>query len=707
MFGLCDAYPVAARCSSRRRLGGRVAARLALSFGLTSAAALGAIVGLPASPSDAAAAPDALQVGVTRITPAVLDRTAEITVGGIVRNAGRQGWSDVKVYLAAPTNPLVARGLVRAALASGNSEAGPRVVDRRVVARLGTLRPGQARRFSITLSSAQLGLSGADGVYPLGVQALGSPPGKPGATVVGGGATTLLPLRATRTAKPAPTTVLWPFLLPGRRLANGGYAGTQSLAAAIAPRGQMRNLLDLALTTPRHGSDAVLDPSLFSVLEDMTRTPGNSPAAAAQRHNAAVFLADLTRLADRYSCASVGYDRPDMLALAASSFAKELNDAIDRATEGTLDGRDLDCMRIDWPSPHAIDRMTLTALRRQDVDAVIVDPWAVPAWNSAHGNLVNRKTAAGSLPLVVRDRLDAGAAGIPTPLTLRQTILSEAVLTSMASGTGVPGTSTVTIVDPGFNPGRVSGAPLAAVFNSPVTDPANFAARVRSNRTPYLGGVPDQAETKPISSRLVTVAADAAQTARLLDGILVDDADRTGDAQLVARLVSQRWRGHSRTGLHAADHAIDELSHQLAAISVEGPEALALSSGEGQFPITVGNRTPHRVRVALGIDSSAPGVRFKGPHSVEVSAGESRTVTVNVDLGTQTATTVSVRLSSKDGLPFGASTVFNVRSTQVGAALWIAIGVSVAFVAVALLRRFASPGHRPSHTTLPPDDFDD
>jgi hypothetical protein len=155
------------------------------------------------------------------------------------------------------------------------------------------------------------------------------------------------------------------------------------------------------------------------------------------------------------------------------------------------------------------------------------------------------------------------------------------------------------------------------------------------------------------------------------------------------------------------DRAIDQLSGELAAISVEGPEALTLSSGTGQFPVTVGNRTPHRVRVTLGIDSSAPDVRFEAPRTVDVAAGESRTVTVNVDMESQTATTVSVRLSSAEGLSFGAATVFNVRSTRVGAALWIAIGLSVAFVAVALVRRFARPGHRPSHEPFPPDDFDD
>ena len=76
-------------------------------------------------------------------------------------------------------------------------------------------------------------------------------------------------------------------------------------------------------------------------------------------------------------------------------------------------------------------------------------------------------------------------------------------------------------------------------------------------------------------------------------------------------------------------------------------------------------------------------------------------------MGSESATTVTARLSAAGGQEFGAATDFNVRSSQVGAALWIAIGVSVAFVAIALIRRFGRPGHRPPHQTLTAEDFDD
>jgi hypothetical protein len=660
----------------------------------------------PVTPVAAAESRDELRVAITRLSPTVVQRAGEVTVAGIVRNPERHAWGDVTVHVSTTREPLTTRGPVRAALAAGNAEMGTRVTDPTAVVRLGTLRPGQTRRFSITASTSQLGLTGADGVHVLAVQVEAVNAAKD--HVVAGGAATLLPLRASGTARPAPTTVLWPFLLPGKRLANGDYADTSALSALISPGGQLRNLLDLAETTPRRGSDVVLDPSLLTVLEDMSQAPGTSPAAEARRDAAEEFLEDLTRLADRYSCAAVGYDQPDVLAVTSSSSAEELIDIIHRATTGTLDAHNIDdCLRIEWPSPRGVDRTALAVLRRQEMHAVIVTPWAAPDWDPGHGNVLERTSPADAVPLVVNDPLAAGAAGIPTPATLRQTILSEAVLTSLASGQDIGRTSTVVMVDPRFNPGRVTGEPLAAVYDSEVTDPKNFASRVRSYRWPYDGAVPAKAEARPISSRQVTVATDAAQTGRLIDGILLEESDRTRHAQLIARLISRRWRGQASTGVAAGDHAIHELSREIASISVDGPEALTLSSGAGQFPVTVRNRTDYPVRVALEIESSVPGVRFEGPRSVEVTAGESRTVTVNIDLAAETATTVSVRLASATGLPFGAATVFNVRSTRVGAALWIAIGLSVALVAGALLRRFARPGHRPSHPPLDPDDFDD
>lgn len=699
---------------ARRRYSQQVRERTTVGRVRAAGAAVSALL-LPAlilapPPAQAAEEPGELIVKITGLSPAVLDAADNITVIGVVRNPERYAWRNVRVHPAVAKTPFTSRGTARTAITSGANYTGERIEARGTRDDLGTLQGGQSRPFSLTVRAEQLGLTGAEGVYPLGIQVLATGPGGVRSDTPVGQANTFLPLRAGTPQRPiarTPTTVLWPFLLPGQRRSNNGYADTAELAASIGPRGQMRNLLNLARTTPRRGSDVIVDPSLLQELRAMSDAPGESDAAEALRDNADDFLDDLADLAGDYSCATVGYDQPDVLAVAASPSAAELNAVIDAATSGTLDDRDLSCLRIEWPSARGVDRPTLNALRRENVEAVVVSPWAVPGWDASRGNLLTRRTPAGELPLLVNDRLDDGAPGVASPVTLRQMILSESAFTGLAAGTEVSETSTVVIVDPRFDPGTVRGEPLAIAYASGVTDPKNLAASVESRRSPYTGEVPEEAEATPVSSRQALVAVDAAHMAELIGGMLLDGDDRTEHAQSVASLVSQRWRKHTATALKAAEAVSDHLNRELAAISVEGPEALTLSSATGQFPITVRNQSPHRVRVGLGLESSAPGVRFDAPRTIDVAAGESRTVTVDMDLRSESATTVTARLSAANGQEFGAATGFNVRSSQVGAALWIAIGVSVTFVAVALVRRFGRPGHRPTHPTLPPDDFDD
>ena len=665
---------------------------------------------LTATPADAVEEPGELVVQITALSPAVLDAADNITVTGVVRNPTRHAWRDVQAYPAVARNPFTSRAAARDAITGVETYSGERIGAPSARDDLGTLQAGQSRRFSLTVRAAQLGLSGADGVYPFGIHVLATGPGGVRPDTPVGRANTFLPMRAGTTRDPitrTPTTVLWPFLLPGDRRSDNSYADTAELAASISPGGQMRNLLDLALTTPRRGSDVIVDPSLLHVLQTMGDAPGESDAAEARRDIADEFLDDLKDLADDYSCATVGYDQPDVLAVAVSPSAPELNTLVDAATEGTLDEHDLSCLRIEWPSPRGADRHTLTDLRRHDVEAAIVGPWVVPDWDATRGNLLSLATEAGELPLLVHDPLNNGVPGLANPVTLRQMILSESVFTGVAAGEDVSDTSTVVIVDPKFNPGTVRGNPLAVVYAPVATDPKNLKDSIESRRTPYVGPVADRAEATPVSARQVLVAVDAAHMAELIGGMLLDEDDRTGHDQSVASLVSQRWRKHTPTALKAAEAVSDHLNRELADISVEGPEALTLSSATGQFPITVRNLSPHRVRVGLGLESSAPGVRFEAPGTIDVAAGESRTVTVDMDMESESATTVTARLSGSDGQEFGAATDFNVRSSQVGAALWIAIAISVTFVAVALARRFGRPGHRPTHPTLPPDDFDD
>lgn len=691
----------------QHRLGLRIAALTAMAAAVSGPVAAAAVVGAVGTTRN-----QPIDVQISRLTPTMLTSAANtrkgtLTIAGVLRNRHNHRWADVQVYLVAPTAPFIGHGQARVAISSGEAYTGRRLVARGTFDNVGDLKPGDERGFSITIPRSALQLSGEEGVYPIGVQVLatdvdGSRQGK-----AVGRATTFLPLRGGKRAPAAALTVVWPFLLPYGRRSDRRYPDLDALAASIGPDGQLRHLLDLAKTSPRRGSDLLIDPGLLAAVESLAHSAGKTTADAARRKAASDFLADLVHLTQRLGCGTIGFARPDLLAIANSPSRRDLSDAVERATTGTLKGLGLTCIRMEWPSARSVSRTLLTALRRSGTAAVIVGPPAVPQWQSTTGNVLQRRTLAGRLPLFVDDRLDTGVPGTRSLVTLRQAILSEAVFSSIAAQATKSKPANVFLVSSALDPGPVKGSPLDAAFKAPVVGSTDLSKVLKSGGTAYTGPIPDRATTRPIRPIQVAAAIDAAKSALLLDTLLVDPADKTEHAQIVATAVSQAWRRNNATGLDAAMGASNALSEELADITVEGPRALTLSSQSGQFPVTVRNRTTHRVHIALAIDSTANRVTFKAPADLRVAAGESRTITVDINLHGDTATTVSVQLRTPTRQTFGMATVFNVRSSRVGAALWAAIGLSVAFVAVALVRRFARPGHRPTHAVLPPGDFDD
>jgi hypothetical protein len=103
--------------------------------------------------------------------------------------------------------------------------------------------------------------------------------------------------------------------------------------------------------------------------------------------------------------------------------------------------------------------------------------------------------------------------------------------------------------------------------------------------------------------------------------------------------------------------------------------------------------------VAVAIDSSNPSLIVPRSRFVDIAAGERHTLTIAVDMARQSSSTLSARMVAPDGQAFGTPAVFNVRSSRVGAALWVAIGLAAAFVVIALVRRFR--GHSKPPDSLP------
>jgi hypothetical protein len=173
-------------------------------------------------------------------------------------------------------------------------------------------------------------------------------------------------------------------------------------------------------------------------------------------------------------------------------------------------------------------------------------------------------------------------------------------------------------------------------------------------------------------------------------------------ARDIAQVLGVRWREMRGQGLAAARAAERRAERDIARITIDGPDAVTLSSSKGSFPVTISNKTDHPVRVAVHIDSSNPALSVPDTDSIDVSADERRTITVAVDMGRQSSATLTATMVTSRGQSFGQPAVFNVRSSRVGAALWVAIGLAAAFVVVALLRRFLRHPRADARTSTPP-----
>jgi hypothetical protein len=283
-------------------------------------------------------------------------------------------------------------------------------------------------------------------------------------------------------------------------------------------------------------------------------------------------------------------------------------------------------------------------------------------------------------------------------------MLSEAALASLQSGIDPDSRAdAVTIIDPRWDPGSSTGAAsLDDVFDAPYVDEVTLDDLMNDRLTAYDGAVPRRSDTKPIDLAQIAAAGEAASTTDLIGRITPDSTDvEARHAVDIAQVLGLRWRTMRDQGVAAARAAADRAERDLGRVSIEGPDAVTLSSSAGSFPVTITNDTDHPVRIGVEIDSSNPSLTVPDADAVDVAAGERQTLTVAVDMGQQSSATLSARMVTPDGEAFGDSAVFNVRSSRVGAALWVAIGLAAAFVVVALGRRFRGSRQRRE----PPEQF--
>jgi len=647
--------------------------------------------GAPATAADDD--PD-LRVTIRSLGPTLLAPGRDVSMSGTVTNADDHVWTKVQAYLVIPPSPFTTRAQIDEAKGNGDAYTGNRVVAIGTFDEVGDVAPGQTGTFQVDVPYDQLGITGADGVYPVGVQILATDEDGNRSDVAVGRATTFLPL-VSQAQEPVPTSVVWPFLMPDRRDARGDYADPEGLLTDVGPGGRLRNLLDLAASTPMQAATVVLDPALLVGVDDLAnarRLPEDVEPSDEQKAAAASFLTDLLDFARSRSPWILDFDRPDVLALSDNPDLRgPLQDAIRRVTEETLATYQLSGRRVTWPTRDGVTRALLADLRGNGDAPVIVTPKSVPDWERRLGSLVQYDSARGPVPLLVDDIKDGDTPGGESVVTLRQRLLSEASLAVLERALdGDSRADAVVLVDPQWDPGAgwASGE-LATAFSAPFVQPTSLDAVLTRSLATYDGRVPATAKARPITRPQLKAASDIVTKGSTLSSI-ISRSERFDSAlaRETAEVLAVRWRLDRPAGLAIARARARSTGAELDKISIEAPPSVTLSSSKGGFPLTIRNDTDEPIRIGVDLDSSNPALTIPEVESVAVAAGERRTLTVQIDLGTQRATSLTAHLMTGEGQTVGDPTTFNVRSSSISTVLWVAMGAAGVFVLIALVRRF-------------------
>jgi len=651
---------------------------------------------LAASPA-AAAQGSGVSVTITSLTPNVLGDSGTVRLSGVVENGSKQRWSKLQAYLLIRPTPFTDRQDLHEQAALDNGFTGTRIIEPGRFEELGALDPNTSATFTLSIPVDELPITGTDGVYPIGVQILGTDAeGRRDANSIAR-ATTFLP-RMEGDHPEAASTVVWSLLMPSARAADGTIVEADELLESMAPGGQLRNLLDLVSAAAPIGRGVVVDPALVDAADDLAqgRAAGHE-LTPIDTSVAEHFRDDLIAVASLSSALILDYDRTDVLGLHADADARQyLFSAVERATDAVIDDFGLSRNRISWPSASGVSASLFRTLRERGDDPVLVQSTALPDWDPTAGLLVGYRTSSGDLPLLVVDDITRDVPGRRTLATLHQQVYADAALASLSSAER---RESMVFVGPSYDPGP------AATWTHEDTSFATARPLSMLTRADRYRGKIARATADPISSQQVAVIDGAARTADLLSSAAVDSPDLDDSlARQIAGVLGIRWRSDRAAGLSAANAVATQISSQLSSITVMAPPEVTLSSSEGGFPITITNGSTTAISVGLRMRSSNPALHFADQPPVVIAAGERRTVTVDVDLKEQNITTVTVHLMAPDGRTFGSTDEFIIRSSQVGAVLWAAMGAAGLFVVFALVRRFRRRGSGASSPAGDPDE---
>ena len=674
-----------------------------LTLASTCATALAPALAAPA------ADPDPLLVHIDTITP-VVPRSGDVEITGTVTNASDDTFTRVNLHAFASQTPILdSTSLAASATIDPNQFVGERVTVPGTFDTVEVLAPGESAEFTDSVPVELLGIPDQDGVYWIGIHALGDS-SVPRDEIADGRARTFIPVlpSSERSQEAA-------VILPVRHRVwfddEGRVGGTERWARRLGEGGSLDGILDMADSAGSLPYSWLVDPAVLVAIArlasgnaprsldpdptvlDQADTPSESPTDEptsepgetlvppapeategrseedrALADAAAAWLTRFTGLLGSSPVLALPFGDLDVSAAVRNDPAR-YGQALARSTEVMaalgVTAELAVAPTNDLLSPEAI------AATPADVTILLGDnAFAAPPRSS---NSVVR--LLGHKVVVTSTGAEAGGPG-PTPardpLALRQRLLSEAAL-RLANDDTAPLVVTLPTVWRGED---------AEVFFDDLDRPWLEVVAAGSLADRSAAGVPatslaysDSDVDAELDAASFIIAARATEAAGLLEQVLT--LQTTVEAQVrdeVLVTLSEQHRRAPRLAQAAAGRISDSLRSELDKIEIEAPTTVTLSSDSGKIGTTLVNGLdqPVTVRVEAITDGrltlTGETLRQLGPNARSVVRFEASTSQPGLHR-------VRLTVTSVDGVPLGSADELPIRAARVSALIWISMAV--------------------------------
>lgn len=670
----------------------------------------------PEEPEEPAIPADPLRVVIERLSPSSLPARGRVRVAGTIVNRSEDAWTDLGVYLLTSFEPMTTEAELAAAVASDpRTEVGNRIVEPGLFTEAADLDPGEKTSFSLSVPVDRLVISGAAGVYWIGVHVLGtSPAGRlDGAD---GRARTFLPLVPERN-EGTELALAVQFRNHIVRAPDGRLEFIDGWQATLSRTGRLRRLLDFATSAPDEQQLGwVVDPAVLDAALSVSRgnpalelapaeeeTPvddeeqgsegteePSQPAAGRldPQEAAASWLEDFSAEAAEHPLLSLPYGDLDVSSVARHGLSDLLTAAFASSTQVLGGDQELITTPVLLPPSGQLAPGAFEGL--EPALPVILAPEAVE--DVSAGPLLNRLDGGRILLSPTADAFWGPRPGASrTALAVRQRVLADAALHALSGDRGEP---LVRILPPAWDPGkRWRSARFFEGLDTSWLAPADLADLLTGvSIEPAVDPVEDLAYPESSLDAELPLATVLATEALIAEGAVVeelvtDDSDVDEQVGRQALLTSSVWsRRRPGAATERALAARNRVTRWLDEVTVRGPSFVTMSSETGTFQVTVVNGLDQRVTV--GLDASLPGeeLQLSTPEPIELppnGRGAMRIDATATDIGVHEVTLQPV---TTEGTPLGEPTEVSIRSSRVGFILWIvmAVGGTALFGAILL-----------------------